>query len=193
MGRDLDNMNTRHHTLLIVACLGALALAGCDKTPQATSKPAATDKAAAQPAAPAAPSAQPADQPTTGDNDEHYELHSPDHPVPVGQKAKVELSVTAADGLHVNQDFPWSFDFDQPQGVQLAQTKVAKGQIQFSHSVAKIPMYVEASTPGKHSLEATANFSVCDPSQCYVIRNQRVAFTIEATQPKSTSDGTQTK
>jgi hypothetical protein len=160
---------------LLAAGFLLLAASGCDKGAAPSAEQ--TSEAAGKAATPG-----PTDRAPSGSNlnEDRYELGAPSEPIAVGQETEVTLTITAADGLKINQEFPWSLSFSDAEGVELAQTDFNKEQLKLGQDTASIPLKLSASSPGEHSLEAVGNFSVCNDTQCYVIRNQKLAFNIEA-------------
>lgn len=151
--------------LLMVA--GLLAVAACEKDP--AQSPVAQAPTHAIPAAPAEDL-----------NADRYQLGGPDGPITVGDSSAIALTIEAADGLKVNEEFPWSIAFEDTPGVEIAKKEFKMDELDLETRRASIPLTVSASQPGKHLLNAVGNFSVCNDTQCYVIRNQKLAFHVEA-------------
>jgi hypothetical protein len=165
---------------------------GCEPTHNSTgteSNASTSPGASAQPATPDEGSAVPA---SAAHNDQ-YSLKSPAAPVVVGQKHRVELAVTPGDGLKINKEFPWKLEFSTPEGVQIAQKQVSGAQIDLADSQATIPLHLEAAVAGKHRLDATGDFSVCNDTKCYVIRDQPLSFKLAADLPPADEPADESK
>jgi hypothetical protein len=183
MSENMPKLSVGLTGLLVLSLLQIGLATGCDSSgPDADESQASQSqtKAAAVGATAASAAADRAGSASNSAHDDRYDLRSPDSPVIVGQKQKVELAITPGDGLKINKEFPWKFEFSAPEGVQLAQKQVAGAQIDLAESKATIPMHLEASQAGKHSLDATADFSVCNDTKCWVIRDQKVSFNLKA-------------
>ena len=171
------NAKIRKFAGLTTAALLLLAAgAGCDKTDSQSAEATATGATSAT----GTSSANTNSANTNSANKQRYGVLSPREPVAVNKKAKVELAITPADGLKINKDFPWSLEFSETPGVQLAQKSISKAQIDLDDSKATIPVMLEASAAGAHTLEASADFSVCNDTKCYVIRDERLSFDLAA-------------
>lgn len=161
--------------VLLVVSLAAVTAAGCEASDKRTEATATGPSSTAE-----APTASPTAHQGTSKNREHYALESPSSAIRVGQKERTELSVTPTGALKINHEFPWAFEFNPPQGVQLAQTSFSKEQIELRDQRATISTFVEADEAGEHRIEATGNFSVCTDTKCYVIRDEPVSFVLRA-------------
>lgn len=163
--------NTRRVVRASWVLLAALALlvAACEKDAPAPEQHEAEASAPTQ----AAPT------PDEDLNADRYELVGPRAPVSVGEASDVTLSIKAADGLEINHEFPWSIEFSDADELELEQTTFAGGALQLGERSAEIPLKMAPNSPGEHTLEAVGNFSVCNDTQCYVIRDQKLAFNIE--------------
>lgn len=168
--------NDRRRALWLVVGLVCLVASGCEKSSPEVATPQAPVNSV-----PSAGSAV-AENP----NADRYALGSPNEAIKVGEQGSVAVTIDAADGLKVNEEFPWSIRFEDSEGVKIAQKEFKKGQINLEKHRASIPLTVSVSAPGTHQLNAVGDFSVCNDTQCYVIRNQKLAFNIEASAGEQT-------
>ncbi|AWV89581.1 hypothetical protein [Bradymonas sediminis] len=175
MNKITDNLNaapTRglRYLPLLIASVALVLVAACDKS--APESPTAQAPVNSIPTNPGG-----ADEDLNADR---YALGAPKDAIAVGQKSEVALTIEAADGLKVNEEFPWSITFEDTEGIEIAQKEFKMDELKLENRLASIPVTVSASAPGKHTVNAVGNFSVCNDTQCYVIRNQKLAFNIEA-------------
>jgi len=164
------NSSRRNRGRLVLVLLmagGVLAATACDKGTSET--PVAQAPINAIPTAPA-----------ENLNADRYQLGGPAKAITVGESSAIALTIEAADGLKVNEEFPWSITFEDAPGVEIAKKEFKMEELDLEPRRASIPLTVSASESGKHLLSAVGNFSVCNDTQCYVIRNQKLAFHVEA-------------
>lgn len=154
--------------------LGGVALmlvaAGCDEPAQPPAPP--VDQGVA--VAPVAPGA------AEDLNKDRYSLSAPTEPIPAGESTSVTLGIQAADGLEINHEFPWSVRFESADGATLTKSEFSKDDLKLGSNLAEIPLTVALAEPGAHTLEAVGDFSVCNDTQCYVIRSQKLVFNLNA-------------
>jgi hypothetical protein len=154
--------------LLSVAALVAFAaLSGCKK-----------DAPAAEPSAPKAAA------PAKGS---HFTVALTASPTRAQEPIALQLSLKAADGFHVNADYPAHFKPDAVEGVAFEHarydlkdvaTKIpcqanAEDACELS---AQVP--ARAEQPGKKKISGTFAFSVCNPEQC-LIEKQPVSVEVD--------------
>jgi hypothetical protein len=164
-------------------------IAGCDSgDPTTSAKSGGAESSQVTASAQGVEAGGAASQNPNADSD-RYDVRSPEKAVSVGQKQTVELAITPGDGLKINKEFPWKLEFSPPKGVQLAQKRVSGDQIDLAESQATIPLHLEADAAGVHKLDATADFSVCNDTKCYVIRDQALSFDVKAEQAQTDQAG----
>ena len=184
---------TTPKVLSIISTVVLLAAAGCDKSQHEAPPAQATAQGTARTAASTGTQTPPANAaPAESANADRYDVRSPKESVEVGKKAKIELAITPGDDLKINKEFPWKLEFSDHANVQLAQKTITDSQIELDDAEAIIPVMLEAGSPGVHTLKATADFSVCNDTKCYSIRQEQVRFEVaaqekagESAQPKS--------
>ncbi len=172
-------MNAQLPKPLLISALAVLAVVvsfGCDNPSNQTEEPAASARAEAPVAD---DEADKADSTRKAKHTNRYDVSSPEQAIGAGQKQKVELGITSADGLKINKEFPWKIELTQPEGVAFAQTTFSKSQIDLGEKQATMAVFVEAEQAGAHQIEATGNFSVCNDTECYVIRDEPLDFNLE--------------
>lgn len=182
-------MNRRSSNLVAMlsgAALLASVAAGCDKSADTKQAPEAVSPQAAasgseSPPEEAAPKSLCDKRSSAPAHQNRYAVESPSGKIPVGKKQKVELVIKPASGLKINDEFPWKLEVCDAQGVQLARKAFAKKDIELAEKAATVPVFVEAGAEGPHKLQVAGDFSVCTDKECYVIRNEPLAFNLEAT------------
>lgn len=181
-------MNTQLPKPLLISALAVLAVVvsfGCD-TPSDQKDDSAASARAEAPVAD-----QQEDQAATERSAKHtdrYGVSSPEQAIGAGQKQKIELGITPAGGLKINKEFPWKIELTQPEGVALAQTSFSKSQIDLGEDQATMAVFVESEQPGDHQIEATGDFSVCNDTECYVIRDEPLDFNLEVAAAPNADD-----
>ncbi|MDB4975661.1 MAG: hypothetical protein JWN48_4002 [Myxococcaceae bacterium] len=82
------------------------------------------------------------------------------------KEGKVELTLEARGGYHVNQDYPIRVDLKAPADVKLDKTTLGKPDAaEFSEHSARFELPF-AATSGAHDLVATVDFAVCTKETC---------------------------
>lgn len=166
-------MTILHRTSLTVLLALSLlvALAACDNR----SEPAPGESASAS--EPSAGGQAPANAPG---GSEHYRVSSPSDAITVDQKSQTDVTIEPTGELKINEEFPWKIEFAASDGVELAQGAFEKSDLELSDKAAEIPLLLEADQAGAHTLEASADFSVCTDTECFVMRDESLTFEIEA-------------
>lgn len=126
-----------------------------------------------------APEKAPAKAPAAGPN---YEISTtPQGPFKVGGEGRVDVRLAGRNGYHVNQEFPIELALQAPEGAKLAKTKLVRGDATtFEEAQAVFAVAVTPESPGRKALHGTLNFSVCNPQNC-LLERQDVSVEIEAT------------
>jgi len=141
----------RSTTLCVVGLM-----AGCSKSEVAS---APTPAPVVQ-----APKTAEAPKPTVEDSGFKLSLVAPGYNG--SKEGKVELTLEARGGYHVNQDYPIRVDFKAPADVKLDKTSLGKAEAtQFSEQSARFDVPF-AATAGAHDVVATVDFAVCTKETC---------------------------
>lgn len=125
-----------------------------------------------------APAKTPAKAPTAGTN---YQITAtPQGPFKVGGDARVDVRLTGRNGYHVNQEYPIKLRLDPTQGVKLTKTTMVRADASaFEEAQAVFPVGVTPETAGRKALHGTLSFSVCNPQNC-LLERQDVSAEFEA-------------
>ncbi|MDB4990143.1 MAG: hypothetical protein JWN04_5321 [Myxococcaceae bacterium] len=82
------------------------------------------------------------------------------------KEGKVELTLEARGGYHVNQEYPIRVDVKAPADVKLDKASLSKPDAaEFSEQSARFELPFSA-TAGAHELVATVDFAVCTKETC---------------------------
>ncbi len=151
--------------LALVAILLTLVTA-CDRE-EFEAEASATSPEAGQQAAPA------------GGSDK-YAMRVDGADVAVDDQATVNLEILPGSDLKINLDYPWAFEFNEADGLELAQGKLRITDLDLTEDRAIIPVGVTAHEPGRHRVSGTGDFSVCNDDICEILRGEPVEFVVEA-------------
>jgi hypothetical protein len=93
----------------------------------------------------------------------------------VGTSGKLEVSVEARGGYHINDDYPLHFDATPQESVKYAALRVDKAAATLSpcksgeHACrAKVPVAFTPSAEGTAHVAGTLAFSACDDAHCLI-------------------------
>lgn len=101
-------------------------------------------------------------------------------PFKVGSEGRVEVRLTGRNGYHVNQEYPIALTLQTAEGVKLAKTKLVRADASaFEEAQAVLPIALTPENAGRKALRGTLDFSVCNPQNC-LLERQDVAVEIEA-------------
>lgn len=127
----------------------------------------------------AAPAKAPEKAPPAGPN---YEIATTPQtePFKIATLGRVEVRLTGRNGYHVNEEYPIELTLQPTEGVKLAKTRLERGDAtQFAQAGAVLPIALTPEAAGRKALHGTLNFSVCNPQNC-LLERQDVAVEIEA-------------
>lgn len=168
----------RPHALLL--CLG---LSACSNSASETRDPEPTAHDRTATAGHEEPAkmldAPPAKAPAAGPN---YEIATTPQTTPfkVGGEGRVEVRLTGRNGYHVNQEYPIELTLQPPAGLKLAKAKLVRADASaFEEAQAVFPIGLTPEAAGRKALRGTLNFSVCNPQNC-LLERQDVAVEIDA-------------
>lgn len=167
----------RPHALLLL-CLG---LSACSNQSTETRDPEPADDrtATAGHEEPGKGPEAPTKAPAGGAN---YEIATTPQAAPfkVASEGRVDLRLTGRNGYHVNQEYPIELTLQPPAGVKLAKAKLVRADASaFEEAQAVFPIALTPEAAGRKALRGTLNFSVCNPQNC-LLERQDVAVEFEA-------------
>lgn len=143
----------------------AVSVSACDQRAKTIPPQATTSKARA-------PKAKP------------YSVSPAQASLPAGQASAVALTIRPAPAFKINKDYNWSITFEAPgEGASLSKRTFQKKDLQLDDAQATVPLEVTVAKPGTHTLQAKADFSVCNDDQCLVLDAETLEFQLEATPP----------
>jgi hypothetical protein len=154
---------------LLVAC-GA-----CSKKPTETAKtteeplPQVIDKSAGdKPPTPDTGSGKTAGGTMSPANDTSYKLAVTTPPVgPAGADAIAHVTVTPAQGWHVNKDFPTTLQLKAPDGLTLTKPVQEAGDAaKLDDNELAFDIKMKAAKAGTYSIDGEIKFAVCTPETC---------------------------
>ncbi len=125
------------------------------------------------------PEAPPTKAPAGGAN---YEIATTPQAAPfkVASEGRVDVRLTGRNGYHVNQEYPIELTLQPPAGVKLAKAKLVRADASaFEEAQAVFPIALTPEAAGRKALRGTLNFSVCNPQNC-LLERQDVAVEFEA-------------
>ncbi len=114
------------------------------------------------------------------DRSHQYTMRVEGSEIDVGEESAVELLVLPGPDLKINNEFPWSIEFDEIDGLVVERSKMNWNDMELQDEQATIPVSVTAKEPGQHRLEGRADFSVCNDERCDILRNEPVELILEA-------------
>ncbi len=110
----------------------------------------------------------------------HYDLEVDGTEVEPDQQQTVSVQVLPGSELWVNLDFPWAFEIDDADGLDIDTVEFDGDSMDLSEEKAVIPVSVTASGEGEYRVRGTGDFSVCNDEICHTLRNQDVEFVVDA-------------
>lgn len=166
--------------VLMMAAMMLLAASACDggatkATPtspgsEGAGKAASGDAAAAKGAAgDAKPGAGAAAAAPAGGQDDSYSMASPDVSLTVGAEGKAAITVKAAPGFKVNQEYPWKAQITAGEKLTVTQLELKKDAWTLTEKEASVGIPVVAKEAGDDKLEAKLKFSICNDQQCFML------------------------
>lgn len=125
-----------------------------------------------------APDATPTKAPSGGAN---YEISTtPQGPFKVGGEGRVDVRLAGRNGYHVNQEYPIELALQPAEGLKLAKTKLVRADASaFEEAQAVFPVALTPESAGRKALHGTLNFSVCNPQNC-LLERQDVSVELDA-------------
>jgi len=72
-------------------------------------------------------------------------------------------------------------EIEEAEGVDLQSTSFDRDDFDLQESGATVSTEVTVAEKGTRRLAGTANFSVCNDETCHILRDEAVAFRVEAT------------
>jgi hypothetical protein len=153
---------------LLVAC-GA-----CSKKPDtaATAKttdtnlPQVVDKTDKAPPATGSATAKVGDSPPATDTSFKLAVSTP--PIgPAGTEAVAHVTVTPAQGWHVNKDFPIKLALTPPEGLTLTKAVMETGDVaKLDDNELTFDVKMKAAKAGSYKIDGELKFAVCTPETC---------------------------
>lgn len=166
--------------IFLSTALLLLTTSACDSRSEHEARSEATAAGAEQERAGGADKEAAAGRANSAGGSEHYSTESPDEALPVGQKSEAAFDITPTGDLKINHEFPWTIEFAEQDGIELAQASFSKDDFGLEDEAATLSVLMEADEAGTHQLEATADFSVCTDTECFVMRDEPLSFEVEA-------------
>jgi hypothetical protein len=114
------------------------------------------------------------------DPSQFYTVQATKTAAKVGEPVKAGFEIKPASGWKINEEYPWKFEVEPGQNLQVAATTINKEQVQLSQAVAKVPVEVTATAAGTYDLKAKGRLSICNPDACHNFQNQEIVFQVEA-------------
>jgi len=165
-------------TLLVFAALGLSS--ACSQSSRDGGEPAEADEAAeptrggdheratVDPPEGAPEKAPPAPRGTNA----NYEITtSPQGAFKVGDAGRVDVRLVGRNGYHVNQEYPIQLTLQPVEGAKLAKTKLVRADATtFEEAQAVFGISLTPESAGRKALHGTLNFSVCNPVNCLLER-----------------------
>ena len=132
----------------------------------------AVDLAIEDAAAPAAKADEPAEvaEPSVESPKTNYTVAAAPTQVDVDTDATATVVVKPGEGFKINLDFPWQATVGTADGVELTKTEFPQDAWQLEDGGATLVIPFTATSAGERELKTTMTFSVCNESQCDVIR-----------------------
>jgi hypothetical protein len=157
--------------LLSLLTLLSGAVVACDKEGSSGVEAVAVDSAGTASTAPRASRAS------------NYSARLDNPQLQAGAEESVQVVIRPGRGLKINEDFPWQFRFSAVDGLGLQETTVSQDGIRLEEMAATIALPLGELRPGTYTIEATGNFSVCNDDRCDILRNERLDFEVEVSEP----------
>ena len=108
---------------------------------------------------------------------------TPKGPFKVGDAGRVDVRLTGRNGYHVNQEYPIELTLAPPEGLKLAKAKLVRADAAtFEEAQAIFGVSLTPESAGRKALRGTLNFSVCNPQNC-LLERQDVSAEFEAAAP----------
>lgn len=153
----------------------ALALWACSSSD--SERPAPTPPAPPTEQTPA-PEKQPPrtvpDDPEAGPvvQDPRFELRATaEESYPSGELGRFGVTLTAAEGWHVNQDYPTNVTLSAPEGLSLPKSVFEKADAaEFADERARFDVPFTPGGAGEHRLTALVDFAVCTDETCIPVQ-----------------------
>lgn len=173
-------MSTRRLRLVLAMAAGvfvvATAVAACDD--------GSTEPEARAPSA--GPSADEQGAAASGEeapaSDERFRTRVRPEEVPAGTSTDVELAIEPKEGLKINLEYPsWTLEIEEAEGVEFASQSFDRDDFDLQESGATVSTKVTVPEQGARQWTGRADFSVCNDETCHILRDEAVAFRVEAT------------
>ena len=167
-----------------LVAVSLLATAGCESArSEASPAPAAeaSKVAAVTPPPVAAPAAAPASQQSYKEAEFAVAIEGPTSGK-VGETLSLKVTLEAASGYKVNQEYPLKFQVHKAPGVVPEKDTVLKADATYEGHGASLPVKVKLESAGKHELGGRLSFSVCkegDASVC-LLEKRELGLTLDA-------------
>jgi len=99
-----------------------------------------------------------------------YHIEAPVAEVAAGAGGEVRIRFVAAEGYHWNKDYPARFRIDEAKGLTVKKKTMSKADFHDNDGVGLLPISVKGESVGETTLEGTASFSVCNSSECRILK-----------------------
>lgn len=111
-------------------------------------------------------------------SDQNYTVRIVPGEAKAGQPATSVVEVLPGAGYKINLEFPVRMTLSPLKGAKAAKRELSKADAEISEKALRFNVVFTADAAGTLSLDGAADFSVCNPSTCKLIRDEKLSWEV---------------
>ncbi len=112
--------------------------------------------------------------------EQNFTIKTEDADLKVGEKGQSKLLVEPGEGFKINEEYPWKASCGAVEALGVSAVEVGKDDWKLDKKKANLDVALTATKAGSGELSCSLNFSVCNDTQCELIRDHEVKLKLAA-------------